>query len=44
MPIRPASALQWREATGEELTLTTHDRQLALAARASGLPVLGVEL
>lgn len=40
--IHLASALLWRDQTGAELTLATHDTALALAARASGLPVIGV--
>jgi predicted nucleic acid-binding protein len=42
--IHLASALLWRETTGEELTMTTHDRALALGAEAHGIPVLGVKL
>ena len=37
-----ATALLWRDTRAEELTLATHDRALALAARASGLAVIGV--
>lgn len=36
-----ATALLWRDTRGEDLALATHDRALALAARASGLRVLG---
>ena len=36
-----ATALLWREARDDELVLATHDRALALAARASGLQVIG---
>jgi uncharacterized protein len=39
--IHLASALLWRESTGEELTMATHDRALALAALAHGLRVVG---
>lgn len=39
-----ASAILWREATGQDVAMATHDRQLALAARASGLDVVGVTL
>jgi len=39
--IHLASALLWREARGEALTMTTHDRALALGAHAYGFPVLG---
>lgn len=37
-----ATALLWRELRGRELVMATHDRALAVAARASGLPVVGV--
>lgn len=37
--IHLATALLWIEEKGENLTLVTHDRQLAIAARASGLDV-----
>jgi len=37
-----ATALLWRDSRGEDLVLATHDRALALAARASGLTVAGV--
>ncbi|HYO45919.1 MAG TPA: PIN domain-containing protein [Gemmatimonadota bacterium] len=40
--IHLASALVWREVSGEELVVATHDRSLARAARAHGFPVLGV--
>jgi predicted nucleic acid-binding protein len=36
-----ATALLWRDTRGEDLVLATHDRALALAARASGLRVVG---
>lgn len=36
-----ATALLWRDSRGEDLALATHDRALALAARASGLTVVG---
>lgn len=39
--IHLASAMMWREATGEEIHLLTHDLRLARAARAVGLEVLG---
>jgi uncharacterized protein len=39
--IHLATALLWREATGDPLTLTTHDRALATAARAMGFVVAG---
>jgi predicted nucleic acid-binding protein len=37
-----ATALVWRERTQQALTLATHDRDLALAARSFGIEVLGV--
>jgi predicted nucleic acid-binding protein len=37
-----ATALLWRETRGEDLVMATHDRDLALAARASGLRTIGV--
>jgi hypothetical protein len=37
-----ATALLWREWTRQTLTMATHDRDLALAARAFGIEVLGV--
>jgi predicted nucleic acid-binding protein len=37
-----ATALLWRETRDEDLVLATHDQALALAARASGLRVIGV--
>lgn len=40
--IHLATALAWREWTGENLVVATHDASLALAARASGLRVIGV--
>ena len=36
------TALLWRETRGEDLVMATHDRGLALAARASGLRAIGV--
>ena len=36
-----ACALAWREASSEPLVLATHDRELATAARAMGLVVVG---
>jgi hypothetical protein len=38
-----ATALLWKEMTREELTMATHDRALALAAHAHGLPVVGAK-
>lgn len=40
--IHLASAEVWREARAKEPIVATHDRQLALAARASGFRVAGV--
>lgn len=39
--IHLATALLWREKTGVDPIMATHDVALALAARASGLHVLG---
>jgi predicted nucleic acid-binding protein len=39
--IHLATALLWRDARGEDLVLATHDKRLALAARACGLQVVG---
>jgi predicted nucleic acid-binding protein len=39
--IHLATALLWRDAVGEEPVMATHDRTLALAARAFGLEVVG---
>ena len=40
--IHLATALLWRESRGEELVFATHDAALGLAARASGVPVIGL--
>jgi len=40
--IHLATALLWRERSGTELTLATHDSTLGLAARSVGLRVIGV--
>jgi len=40
--IHLSTALLWREVRGEELVMATHDQILAIAARASGLHVIGV--
>ena len=37
-----ATALVWRDWMSEVLTVATHDAALGLAARAHGLPVIGV--
>jgi predicted nucleic acid-binding protein len=39
--IHLATADMWREAGGKELVMATHDRALALAARASGFRIVG---
>jgi uncharacterized protein len=36
-----ASALLWQEASGTDLVMATHDAALGMAARASGLRVVG---
>ena len=40
--IHLATALLWQEANDEPLTLATHDAALGLAARAHGMPVIGL--
>jgi hypothetical protein len=40
--IHLATATVWREQAGTELVMARHDVALATAARASGLPVVGV--
>lgn len=42
--IHLATALLWREASHEELIMTTHDGALGLAAKAHGLTVMGVAM
>ena len=39
--IHLATAIAWRDARDEPLTMATHDRSLATAARAVGLEVVG---
>jgi uncharacterized protein len=39
--IHLATALLWKERSGADLVVATHDDALAMAARASGLRVLG---
>lgn len=39
--IHLASALLWKDSTGTDLVMATHDAALAMAAKASGLRVLG---
>jgi prevent-host-death family protein len=38
----PSTAVTWRDAHNTALTLATHDKALALAARSVGLQVVGV--
>jgi len=40
--IHLATAVLWRERTGDAIVVATHDRSLGLAARAVGLTVLGL--
>jgi len=40
--IHLATALLWKETTGADLVMATHDGALALGAQAHGLVVLGV--
>ena len=40
--IHLATALLWKEMSHTDLTMATHDTALGLAARAHGLPVVGV--
>jgi predicted nucleic acid-binding protein len=42
--IHLSTALLWKEATGTDLTMATHDGALALGAHAHGLRVVGVNL
>lgn len=39
--IHLATALLWKEMTGERLSMATHDGALGTAAKAHGLPVIG---
>ena len=39
--IHLATAEMWQEASGQNLIVATHDRELALGARASGFRVIG---
>lgn len=41
--IHPGGALLWRESTGEELMMATHDRALTLGAQAHGIRVIGIQ-
>jgi predicted nucleic acid-binding protein len=40
--IHLASSLLWQDATGDGLTMATHDRALGVAAQAHGLKVVGI--
>jgi predicted nucleic acid-binding protein len=40
--IHLATALLWKSMTGTNLTMATHDRALGIAAKAHGLPVVGL--
>ncbi len=40
--IHLATASLWRETRGKEIVVATHDRALGMAARASGLRVVGL--
>lgn len=40
--IHLATAVVWKERTGKDLSMATHDSALAVAARASGMRVIGV--
>jgi predicted nucleic acid-binding protein len=40
--IHLATALLWKESTASALVMATHDAALGVAARACGLPVMGV--
>ena len=40
--IHLATALLWKEMTGSQVTMATHDQALGVAARAHGLPLVGL--
>jgi predicted nucleic acid-binding protein len=40
--IHLATALLWKEVTGEDLSMATHDEGLGLGAKAHGLRVIGI--
>lgn len=42
--IHLATALLWKELTGVDLVMATHDLALALGAKAHGLPVVGARV
>ena len=39
--VHPSTAISWRDASGDQLTMATHDKALATAARSVGLQVIG---
>jgi predicted nucleic acid-binding protein len=39
--IHLSTALLWKEMTGTQITVATHDQALGLSAKAHGLPVVG---
>jgi len=39
--IHLATALLWKERAGKAVAMATHDVALAMAAKATGLPVVG---
>ncbi|MGH9327288.1 MAG: PIN domain-containing protein [Terriglobia bacterium] len=40
--IHLSTALLWKETTGADLVMATHDQALAVGAEANGMPVVGV--
>lgn len=42
--IHLSTALLWREMLGNDVVMATHDRQLAIAAKAHGMSVVGAPL
>ena len=40
--IHLATAVLWKDMTGVDITMATHDEALGLGATAHGLPVIGV--
>lgn len=40
--IHLATALLWRDMTGAELVMATHDEALATGAQAHGMPIVGI--
>ncbi len=41
--IHLSTALLWREMTGSDLVMATHDSALAIAAKAHGMTVVGIQ-